>query len=317
MRGNRRGMRRWMRRWMCVVAAVAAAAPSLMGGTAAHAAWPGRNGRIAFDLSLGSQVQVFAMRAGGGGRVQLTHDGINADPSWSPDGKRLAFDGIRADGVLHLYVMRANGSDQKEIALDGKCAASPTWSPGGKTILFDHYPDTDCVGDPDLWVMNADGSNPRALTKTGNFRELNAEYSPDGKLIAFSAHTSVAGSFAVWTIHSDGTHPHRVTPPTLDATYPDWSPDGRQLVIASNADKPDSDIYVVDADGGNLHRVFGWHHSSETRPRFSPDGRAILFTSDHAAEGQFDLFVLRLNATRPRPLTATPYSEFGSSWQPR
>jgi len=287
-----------------------------LSGTA-QAAWPGGDGRIAFDSDVsGTSLQIYSMREDGSHRRQLTTEGNNGDPSWSPDGRRLAFDSDRAGGS-HIFVMDATGGRVRDVNPDGNCTAYPSWMPGGREIIFSHYPDPACIGAPDIWIESSDGTHARPLTNTPDDRELKPEASPDGSRIAFMSHTSAPGTFAVSTVRPDGADRRQITPLSLDATYPDWSPDSRWLVIASNADRSLSAIYVVRRNGTGLRQLTEPTSGDNSKPRFAPDGRSIIFSSNSATPDQFELFTLDLRSHQVRQLTNTPEgSEYFSSWQP-
>ena len=297
------------------------AAVSLIGlvglqGTAG-ATWAGGNGRIVFDSDVsGTSLQIYSMRPNGTDRRQLTTDGNSGDPSWSPDGRWIAFDSDR-DAPSRIYVMDGAGRSVHDVNPDENCRAYPSWSPSGREIVFSHYPDPDCSGAPDIWIESANGTHARPLTHTLALRELKPEFAPDGSRIAFISHLAQPGTFSVDTIRPDGRARRQVTPSALDATYPDWSPDSRWLVVSSNADRDNSNIYLLRRDGSDLHQLTRQTLGDASKPVFSPTGRSVLYSSNAIADA-FELFTLSLRSSRTRRLTTTPEGgEYFSSWQPR
>jgi Tol biopolymer transport system component len=112
--------------------------------------------------------------------------------SWSPDGKRIAFESVRG-GSISLWVMNSDGTNPSQLTRDLSNNWHPAWSPDGKRIAFA----SDRSGNYDIWMMNADGSNPVPLTQdpANDFRP---SWSPDGKKIVFTSLRS--GTADLWVV---------------------------------------------------------------------------------------------------------------------
>ena len=107
----------------------------------------------------GSHSDIYVMNADGSGKRKLTHDARqNAEPVWSPDGRRIAFVS-RRDGNAEIYVMNADGSGKRNLTRNPARDASPSWSPDGRRIAFV----SDRDGRLETHVVNADGSGQRRL----------------------------------------------------------------------------------------------------------------------------------------------------------
>ena len=108
----------------------------------------------------GSHSDIYVMNADGSGTRQLTHNALqNAEPAWSPDGRRIAFVS-RRDGNAEIYVMNADGSGKRNLTRNPAKDVRPSWSPDGRKIAFV----SDRDGRLEAHVMNADGSGQRSLT---------------------------------------------------------------------------------------------------------------------------------------------------------
>ena len=139
--------------------------------------------------SIPEQSDVFVIDADGSTLANLTDDdGWDRSPSWSPDGRRIAFSSDR-NGEYDIYVMNANGSAVTQLTDAPGRDFLPSWAPDGQRIAFLSTRD----GDSGIYIMDSDGSNQTLLSDSpGNIGLLN--WSPDGQRIVFSAFSSDTGS---------------------------------------------------------------------------------------------------------------------------
>lgn len=184
--------------------------------------WSPDGGFIAF--SRGQETfggELWVMRADGtdARRVIAATGGHGlGQPSWSPDGGLIAFVTHSWDVGDAIYVVRPDGTGMKRLSdPSGGRDKNPDWSPDGTRIVFAR----DFVEDHLIWMMNADGSDPRPITSGS---DAGPSWSPDGTRIVFHGASQRDDSYDVWTMNPDGSGLIRVVGTENDEVWPDWQP---------------------------------------------------------------------------------------------
>ena len=130
------------------------------------------------------------MDADGGKSKNLTGSlRDNWAPSWSPNGKRIAFTSAPKDGDIDIYVMDANGQNIQNLTNHPAADKFPSWSPNGRRIAFA----SDRDGNWEIYLMDDDGENPQNLTNSSFGDESHPAWFPDG-----SAAEPVRKAFRMW-----------------------------------------------------------------------------------------------------------------------
>ena len=222
------------------------------------------------------------------------HSGWDGSPSWSPDGRHIAFVSHldERDGNWEIYVMGSDGSNLTRLTDHPADDVSPSWSPDGRYIAFV----SERAGNFELYVMDSDGSNLRRLTDHPA-DDRSPSWSPDGRHIAFVSER--AGNFELYVMDSDGSNLRRLTDHPADDRSPSWSPDGRHIAFVSER-AGNFELYVMDSDGNNPRRLTD-DPAGDYDPSFSPDGRHIAFVSER--DGNRELYVMRSDGSNPVRLT--------------
>ncbi len=310
-------------------------------------AWSPDGRKLAFVSRRDGNSEIYVINTDGSGQENLTqHPARDSHPSWSRDGRKLAFVS-RRDGNSEIYVMNADGSGLRNVTRAPSNDLRPAWSPDGRAIAFvkmilkkcprprDKTPCNNDVYEPNLYVVNGDGSGLRRLT-TQWASLVNPSWSADGKTIRFgrylvqadgSGQTELprnvpfAGAWSpdgqriavvsfphsprdptvpgLWVMNADGSNRRQLTRYAV-GTDPAWSPDGRRIAFRRfdrRTSAGNSDLFVVNADGSGLRRLT--HHTENVQRWFawSPDGRTIAFLHNR------EVYIVKADGSDERRLT--------------
>ena len=273
--------------------------------------------QLAFVVGTGLNAEIYVIASNGVGASRVTtHWGSDADPSWSPNGSRIAFASDR-DMNLEIYVMNANGESQTRLTNVPAADYRPAWSPDGARIAFVSERD----GNAEVYVMNADGASPVRLT-SNVARDADPAWSPDGSRIAFSSDRD--GSGGIWVMNADGSGLTRLTSNTRGDRQPAWSPDGARIAF-SRVSSNSSNIFIVNADGSGLAQLTkGIENAAD--PAWSPDGLRIALSAMELPTpcgwydydcGSSDPYILVVSADGiPYSSLTTPLPAFNPAWRP-
>lgn len=271
------------------------------------AAFPGRNGQIAFAAGKRSSagdipLDLFLMPAQGGAARRLVAGASAA--AWSPDGRKLAY--AVGDYQPEVVVMDVVGGTTSLLTKNAFPDSSPAWSPDGRRLAFIRRPGP---MDTPYRIIEAAATGGGERTLRTVARE--PAFSPDGRWLAYVGDSSPQ----VFVVAASGAGTVRkLTSGFLWAVNPEWSPDGRQVAFAAQVSESQTpQIYVVRSDGGGLRRLTS-SAGEKNDPAWSPDGTLVAF----ANKGPHGIFVVPANGGAERRLTppGSPLWYFDLSWQP-
>ncbi len=276
---------------MLTRALLCAACALAVSATPAHATFPGQNGKIAF-----------------------TH-----------------FDDDSTDDneITDIYTVSPNGRHLVNLTPDSpKSDDYASWSADGRRIAFWSTrtdPDDNPTGDQEIFVMNANGSGLRQVTKN-KVDDGGPAWSPNGDRLVFHRFLDDDSPADLWTVRVNGTGERNLTrSPRISERYGVWSPDGREIVIVRRnleGTNDTNDIYTIRPDGSHLTALINTR-DDEASPDWSPDGKRIVF---HAAPfqadptqpfGNADIYVMpRDGGSPPTQLTTSGGGDGSSSYNP-
>jgi Tol biopolymer transport system component len=269
------------------------------------AAPPRPAGTLVFQTTYGGPF--YTINADGSNLQRIT-DGI--DPTWSPDGRQIAF--TRWSEPRGVWVIDADGSGAWR-AFDWNQARWPSWSPDSSELLFSRMTGSGRQEDVEFCFRGFCFSFPAhphwrlgiVQLQDGSLREPPSSevshapmWSPDGSRVVYD---DVQG-LRIQSL--DGEVSYLITTDARD-TAPAWSPDGGRVAFVRRQ-HDHWEVYVVDADGRNLRRLTDTPKrpngtpASSAAPAWSPDGNYIAFLTDRS--GRWEIWVMRTGGGGQKPM---------------
>jgi TolB protein len=211
-------------------------------------------------------------------------------------------------GNSEIFVMDADGGNQRAATANGSINNFPSWSPSGDAIIYTSYRSENR---PMLFVSTRGSGKPgRILSKFSNMPQYRAVFHPGGRELAVVMSTTE--STEIFRVGLDGKNPRRLTENRSIDVSPSWSPDGRKLAFVSDR-SGSPQIYLMDADGSNVRRLT-FDGNYNTNPAWSPDGRWIAYQG--RVGGQFDIWLIDPEGSVNLPLVTHPRNDESPCWSP-
>lgn len=202
-----------------------------------------------------------------GGKIKnLTNTlGYDAEASWSPDGKLIAFSSNRRAYTEQL--------SEEEATLFKKDPSSLI----------------------DIYIMNADGSNVKRLTQTSTY-DGGPFFSPDGKRIVWRRFSANGREAEIFTMNIDGSDQKQITRLNMMSWAPFYHPSGKYIIFSTNVHgHRNFELYIVDVDGKKEPVRVTDKEGFDGLPVFTPDGKYLTWTSDRTPEKKGHLFHAKWN----------------------
>jgi formylglycine-generating enzyme required for sulfatase activity len=250
-------------------------------------------GTIAFVSDRSGTLKIWSMRAGGKDARQLTRGSdADADPRFSPDGKRILYTTLRG-GFPEVWRMNRDGSDAAFVTKGSQGG----WAPDGKSAVF--------IRDNQAYVRELASGRERRVTPKEWERCGVPAFAPDGKHVAVASRH--LGDIGIFILSLDGKENRRL-PAGEACCTPQWSHDGKKILCQT----VQGHIHSVGVDGKGWEQLtFGADVQHDAV--YSPDGSMVLFCRAPSPDGPWQICVQRLDADEDEFVQLT---RAGSNRQP-
>jgi TolB protein len=305
------------------------------GGENAEAYWSPDGKRLIFQSTRGALKcdQIFLMNADGSDQHMVsTGKGRTTCGYFLPDNEHILYgsthlagdacppDADHSKGYVwavypgyDIFVSKTDGSDLKRLTTADGYDAEATINAKTKKIVYTSI----ASGDLDLWAMNLDGSGKKQLTNSYGY-DGGPVFSRDGKKIAWRAgHPETADArkkyadllnedltspmkMELFVADADGRNAKQITNFGCASFAPTFSPDGKQLLFASNKHECDSskfELFLINIDGTGLKQVTNYGGFTSF-PEYSPDGTKLVFVSDWKAAARYEFNIFTADIKR-------------------
>jgi len=216
---------------------------------------------------------------------------LNLNPSWSPDGRAIAYTAFRPYPDIFISFIYQGLMQNPTKGVGNNYL--PAFSPDGTRLAFMASRD----GNPEIYVANVDGSNPRRLTNHPA-GDVSPTWSPSGGQIAFVSDRT--GTPQIYVMNADGTNVQRLTTDESYADRPTWSRAPFNEIAYHARTGPGFDIKILDVTTRQVRQITFGEGSNES-PAFSPNGKHIAFTSTRF--GGVQVFTIDRDGKNLRQLT--------------
>jgi formylglycine-generating enzyme required for sulfatase activity len=242
-------------------------------------------GTILFVSDRGGSMKIWSMHASGKNAKPLTKsDGPDADPRFSPDGKRILYTTLRG-GFPEIWLMNRDGSDAKFVTK----GSQGSWAPNGGSIVF--------INDNQTFVRDLATGKERLVTPKTWERCGVPAFSPDGQRVAVASRH--LGNIGIFLLDLDGKQSSQLKTEEACCT-PCWSKDGKKVLYQT----VNGHIHEVGIDGKGADQItFGADVQHDAR--YSPDGKMVVFCRAPSPEGPWQICVQRIGGDEDEFVTLT------------
>ena len=230
----------------------------------------------AFDAAGNSSRQTIVVDVGTQVMTNITAGDPQEDsnPSWSPDGTRIAFQSNQGSGELNLWVMNADGSNATQITTNVNEDRHPAWSPDGAWIAFD----SDRAGTFDIWLLPIVGGEASAQNLTfGNNDDVEPAWTPGGSTLYFASNRGDNTAFDIWRLDVGTSAVSQVTSYAEEDRAPAISHDGTMLAFTTSVGFATPHVFTMVIGQVAVLPLTGDIGVYEADPVWAPLGDVVMF----------------------------------------
>ncbi len=274
--------------------------------------------------SLGNWT-IWIMNDDGSDKKQLTSENvISGWPSWSPDGQQLTYWSYDPTSkTTDIWKMNNDGTSKARLTTDGTFKGSPQWSPRGDRIAYT----ANTTGNTEVYIINTNGTGERQITHnhtSTHFVTTLITWHPDGQRLYYQVITSplppntfptITGDDVfeeIFVVNVDTGYEANLTPQLHDYVR-SVSSDGKKMAYISLR-SPNYGLWIMNTDGTNQTRLT-WDGKGDRAPRFSPDGKKIVYWSADF-EIPPNIYMINADGSNKTWLSTSPYPNMYPSWSP-
>jgi len=191
--------------------------------------------------------QIYTIKLNGDSLTQLTFEGRDFFPDWSPDGGKIAYSASTPAESAGIWIIDSWGHSKRHLGL----GYMPDWAPDASHLVFSG-------SKAEIWIADTNGANAKQLSFLGGDSRY-PQWSSDASKIVFSSMKESPPQ--IFVMEADGSNLKQLT--TKGATFPAWSPEGNKIVYVRDSNKYSSkhgQLWMMDADGSNKRQLTfdGW-----------------------------------------------------------